>query len=75
MNQINLTAYYENIKKKTGKTPDDFKELAADKGFVVDGNLKPTVKPTEVMNWLKADFNLGRGHGLALYHYFKEGSM
>ena len=72
MNQINLTAYYETIKKKTGKSPADFKKLAEEKGFVVDGDLKPGVKAGEVIAWLKADFKLGHGHGLALYHSFKE---
>lgn len=71
MNQINLTAYFANIKKKTGKTPEDFKELAAQKGFVVDGNLRPEVKATEVMTWLKEDFGLARGHALAIFHSIK----
>jgi hypothetical protein len=72
MNAINLPAYYKTIEKKTGKTPGDFKHLAAEKGFVVNGELKPGVKPREVMHWLKSDFNLGRGYGLALYHSFKK---
>ncbi len=72
MNAINLTAYYKTIEKKTGKSPEQFKKLAELKGFVVNGDLKPGVKPMEVMNWLKADFGLGQGHGLALYHSFKK---
>ncbi|WP_316834877.1 DUF4287 domain-containing protein [Pedobacter nutrimenti] len=68
---INLQAYYENIKKKTGKTPADFKKLAEKKGFVINGNLKPDVKAGEVMIWLKEDFKLGRGHALSIYHSFK----
>ena len=72
MNAINLSAYYKTIKQKTGKSPEDFKKLASLKGFVVDGNLKPEVKPMEVIDWLKAEFGLGRGHGLALYHSFKQ---
>lgn len=72
MNQINLAAYYETIKKKTGKTPEDFKQLAAQKGFVADGMVKPTVKATEIFNWLKQDFELGRGHAMAIYHSFRE---
>jgi hypothetical protein len=72
MNQINLEAYYKTIKKKTGKTPADFKELAINKGYVENGVLKPSVKATEVIAWLKADFGLGHGHGLALYHSFKD---
>ncbi|RWY51255.1 DUF4287 domain-containing protein [Mucilaginibacter gilvus] len=72
MNKINLTAYYATIKKKTGKTPADFKELAIAKGYFENGTLKPTVKPAEVIAWLKADFELGHGHGLAIYHSMKD---
>ena len=71
MNAINLTAYYKTIQKKTGKTPEDFKKLAAEKGFIENNNLKPGVKAMELIKWLKADFGLGQGHGLALYHSFK----
>lgn len=69
---INLQAYFDNIKKKTGKTPDDFKKLAEKKGFIVKGNIKPSIKASEIFNWLKEDFELGRGHAMAIYHTFKE---
>ena len=72
MNQINITAYYATIKKKTGKTPADFKELAMAKGYLENGILKPSIKAAEVIAWLKADFDLGHGHGLAIYHSLKE---
>ena len=45
--------------------------MAEKKGFVINGNLKPNVKAGEVMNWLKEDFKLGRGHALSIYHSFK----
>lgn len=69
---INLPAYYDNIKKKTGKTPVDFKKIAITKGYFEKGVLKPTVKAGEVIAWLKKDFDLGHGHALAIYHSFKE---
>ena len=69
---IELQTYYDNIKKKTGKTPADFKKLAISKGYFEKGILKPTVKAGEVIAWLKKDFNLGHGHSLAIYHSFKE---
>ena len=72
MSVINLPAYYKTIEKKTGKSPLQFKELAEQKGFVLTGDLKPGVKAAEVIGWLKADFGLGRGHGLALYHSFRK---
>lgn len=72
MSRINLPAYFDNIKKKTGKTPADFKKIAITKGFFEKGVLKPTVKAGEVIAWLKKDFDLGHGHSLAIYHTLKD---
>ncbi len=69
--EINLQAYFDNIQKKTGKTPEDFKKLAQKKGFLNKGKIKPTVKATEIFDWLKKDFDLGRGHAMAIYHTLK----
>lgn len=68
---MSFQAYIDNIKAKTGKTPEDFKSLAKRKGFIIDGKLNPKVKATEVTNWLKQDFELGHGHAMAIYATFK----
>lgn len=68
---MSFQAYIDNIKKKTGKTPDDFKKLAEKKGFLKSGELVKTVKATEVLNWLKEEFELGHGHAMAIYTVFK----
>ncbi len=68
---MSFQAYLDNIKAKTGKTPDDFKKLAEEKGFMVDGKLNPTTKATEITNWLKEEFDLGPGHGMAIFASFK----
>ena len=52
-------SYLDNIKAKTGKTPDDFRELATEKGLT---------KNSEIVNWLKTDFGLGHGHANAIAH-------
>ena len=52
-------SYLDNIKAKTGKTPDDFRELAAEKGLT---------KNSEIVGWLKSDFELGHGHANAIAH-------
>jgi hypothetical protein len=70
-NKIPIQKYLENIKIKTGKTPDDFKELAIAEGYFENGTMKPTVKAGEVIAWLKKDFDLGHGHSLAIYHILK----
>lgn len=68
---MSFQAYIDNIQKKTGKTPDDFKKLAEKKGFLKDGKLTATVKATEITNWLKQEFELGHGHAMAIYATFK----
>ena len=68
---MSFQAYLDNIKAKTGKTPEDFKQLAEQKGFLEKGQIKTSVKATEITNWLKADFDLGHGHAMAIYAAFK----
>jgi len=52
-------AYLDTIKAKTGKTPADFRKLAAKKGLT---------KYPELTAWLKADFELGHGHANVIAH-------
>jgi hypothetical protein len=68
---MSFQAYIINISAKTGKTPDDFKQLAEAKGFLQAGQLKTGVKAGEIVNWLKTDFGLGHGHSMAIYALFK----
>jgi hypothetical protein len=68
---MSFQAYLDNIKTKTGKTPDDFKKLAEKKGFMQKGILNPATKATEITDWLKKDFELGHGHAMAIYASFK----
>lgn len=66
---MSFQAYIDNIKAKTGKSPDDFKKLAEKKGFLKDGEIM--VKATEITNWLKEEFELGHGHSMAIFATFK----
>ena len=63
---MSFQAYIDNIKAKTGKSPDDFKVLAEKKGL-----LKPGTKAGDIVAWLKKDFALGHGHAMAIYAVFK----
>jgi len=63
---MSFQAYLDNIKTKTGKTPEQFKKIAEKKGL-----LKPGVKAGEIVAWLKEDFELGHGHAMAIYAWFK----
>jgi len=69
---MSFQAYLDNIKTKTGKTPEDFEKLAEKKGFLQKGKLNPWVKAGEIVAWLKKDFDLGHGHAMAIYAVFKE---
>ena len=53
---MTFQAYIDNIKAKTGKTPEDFKALAAKKGL-----LRPEVKAGEIVAWLKEGLWIGGG--------------
>ena len=58
---MTLKAYLDNIEAKTGKTPEDFRVLAEEKGLLKEG-----VKTGEIVAWLKEDFGLGQGHAMAI---------
>jgi Domain of unknown function (DUF4287) len=66
---MSFQAYLDNIETKTGKTPDEFIALAKKKGFNTPGT-----KAGVIIEWLKNDFDLGRGHAMALVHLIKNGS-
>lgn len=68
---MSFQAYIDNIKTKTGKTPEDFKKLAEEQGFIQKGGLNPKIKATEITNWLKEEFELGHGHAMAIFATFK----
>lgn len=68
---MSFQAYLDNIQAKTGKSPDDFKALAEQKGFLQNGQLVAAVKATDVTNWLKEEFELGHGHCMAIWALFK----
>lgn len=63
---MSFQAYIDNIKAKTGKTPEEFRALAQQRGL-----LEPGVKAGQIVAWLKEDFDLGRGHAMAIYGTFK----
>jgi hypothetical protein len=63
---MSFQAYIDAVKAKTGKSPDDFRALAEEKGLT-----GPTVKAGDVVSWLKKDFGLGHGHAMAIYSLLK----
>lgn len=65
---MSFQAYLDNIEKKTGKTPAALLAEAGARGY------DATTKAGVVLEWLKTDYDLGRGHGMALYHVLKNGT-
>jgi hypothetical protein len=68
---MSFQGYLKTIKEKTGKGPADFRLLAEDKGFTKNGELKLETKAGDITKWLKADFELGHGHAMAIYALLK----
>lgn len=66
---MSFQTYIKNIEEKTGKSRADFEYLAAEKGFTEEGEIKKGIKATEIINWLKKDFELGHGYATAMYAY------
>ena len=68
---MSFQAYIDNIQTRTGQGPDDFRRLAAEGGFTENGTLRQGVKAGEIIAWLKADFDLGHGHAMAIVALLK----
>ena len=54
---MSFKAYMQNIEAKTGKSRDDFCELATKLGFIEDGKIVAT--HAQLLKWLKSDIGLG----------------
>ena len=63
---MSFQAYIDNIKTKTGKTPEDFKNQMEQEGI-----LRSDMKATELVLWLKENYQLGHGHAMAIWAVFK----
>ena len=64
---MSFQAYLDTIEKKTGLTPRQLVDIATEKGF------GPDSKATPIIEWLAADYGLGRGHAMALVHVITKG--
>lgn len=67
---MSFQAYLDNIEAKTGKAPEEFIQLAHVKGLD-----SPDTKTSEIIAWLADDFELGRGHAMAIVHIIRHGSQ
>jgi hypothetical protein len=46
---MTFQAYLANIEAKTGVTPDDFRRIAAEKGFATADGLVPGIKAGQIV--------------------------
>jgi hypothetical protein len=64
---MSFQAYLDAVEDKTGLTPRQLVEQAETRGF------GPGTKATPILEWLKEDYGLGRGHGMAIVHVITKG--
>lgn len=64
---MSFQAYLDGAEKKTGLTPQQLLDAAAAQGFTAES------KAGDVLAWLKEEYDLGRGHGMALVHVLTKG--
>lgn len=64
---MSFQAYLDAVETKTGLTPRQLVEIAREKGF------DATTKASPILEWLKNDYGLGRGHGMAMVHVITRG--
>ena len=64
---MSFQAYLDAVEDKTGHTPREFIKLAEEHGF------DASTKATPILEWLKEDYGLGRGHGMAVVHVITKG--
>lgn len=65
---MSYQAYLDAIEKKTGRTPEELLSEAAARGFT------PQSKAGDFTAWLKDDYDVGRGHAMALFGVLKNGA-
>lgn len=64
---MSFQAYLDAVETKTGLTPRQLLEIANAKGF------DASTKVTPIIEWLAADYGLGRGHAMAMVHVITKG--
>jgi len=64
---MSFQAYLDAVEDKTGHTPRRLIELAGERGF------DASTKAGPILEWLREDYGLGRGHGMAMVHVITKG--
>ena len=64
---MTFQAYLDAVKAKTGKSPSELKAAAEEAGV-----FDPDMTATQLVDWLNAEYGLGRGHSMAVWAAFKD---
>ncbi|OLT08741.1 hypothetical protein BJF77_11820 [Kocuria sp. CNJ-770] len=64
---MSLQAYLDSIEAKTGLTPRQLVDLAHERGF------DASTRATPIIEWLREDYGICRGHAMALVHVITKG--
>lgn len=64
---MSFQAYLDAVEARTGLTPAELVAQAAERGY--DSSTKAGV----IVDWLKTEHGLGRGHAMALVHVVRNG--
>lgn len=64
---MTFQVYIDNIQAKTGKNPKELKDAATKAGVYT-----PDMTATELVKFLKTEFDLGHGHSMAIWLVFKQ---
>ncbi len=65
---MSFQAYLDAIEDKTGLTPRQLVDIAKGRGYD-----EASAKAGTILEWLKDEYGLGRGHGMALVHVIRNG--
>lgn len=65
---MSFQAYLDAVETTSGLTPRQLLEIAQERGYD-----DPSVKAGVILDWLKTDYDLGRGHGMAMVHVITKG--
>jgi hypothetical protein len=66
---MSFQAYLDAVEKKTGRTPRQLIEQAHDLGLDAPGT-----KAGAIVEWLAADYGLGRGHAMSIVYIIQKGT-
>ncbi len=63
---MSFQAYIDNVQKKTGKSPEQLKAAAEAAGVY-----SYDMKASALVQFLKEEFDLGHGHSMGIWAYWK----